>query len=345
MITESLLIWAIVCIGGGLLLALLMLAGHGAVRLALERLYAPRVRRARAALVAAVDRGRPDAETRAALSALSAERRLALFEAFAPSLAGPEKEALQAAARELGVLEGAERRCSSRNWRRRLHGARVLSLLGGGGEAVPPLLHDERPEVRAQAAEWASAHPDPAIVARLVEMLPDPRPFTRYTVMDSLIRLGAAAAGPLAQAIRDGAGAPALEVAARIATPELAEAAATRAGDPDPAVRAWVARVLAAVGGEARAELATGLLEDADSEVRAAAAVALGRLGQWPAAPALAAALRDPAWRVRRDAAVALRTLGGPGRMMLERALRDEDAFARDMARQTLDMPEVALPS
>ena len=57
MITESLLVWAIVCIGGGLLLALLMLAGHGAVRLAAERLYAPRVRRARAALVAAVDRG------------------------------------------------------------------------------------------------------------------------------------------------------------------------------------------------------------------------------------------------------------------------------------------------
>ena len=57
------------------------------------------------------------------------------------------------------------------------------------------------------------------------------------------------------------------------------------------------------------------------------------------------ARLRDPSWRVRRDAAVALRTLGGPGRMMLERALRDEDGFARDMARQTLDLPEVALPS
>jgi hypothetical protein len=345
MITESLLVWAIVCIGGGLLLALLMLAGHGAVRLAAERLYAPRVRRARSALVAAVDRGRPDEETREALAALPAERRLGLFEAFAPSLAGPEREALQAAARELGVIEGAERRCSSRRWRRRLHGARVLSLLGGGERTVPPLLADPRPEVRAQAAEWASAHPDEAVVERLVEMLPDPRPFARYTVMDSLIRLGAHASGPLARAIRGGAGAPALEVAARIADPRLADAAATRAGDPDPAVRAWVARVLAAVGGEARAELVAGLLEDGQAEVRAAAAVALGRLGHWPAAPALAERLRDPAWRVRRDAAVALRTLGGPGRMMLERALRDEDAFARDMARQTLDLPEVALPS
>jgi hypothetical protein len=345
MVSESLLVWAIVAIGAGLLLALMMLTGHGAVRQLAESVYGPRVRRARSALVAAVDRGRPDDETRAALSALPPERRLALFEAFAPSLAGPEREALQAAARELGVLEGAERSCASRRWRRRLHGARVLSLLGGGESVVPPLLGDPRPEVRAQAAEWASAHPDEAVVQRLVEMLADPRPFTRYTVMDSLIRLGAAASGPLARAIEDGAGAPALEVAARISDPPLADAAATRLGDPDPAVRAWVARVLASVGGEARAELVAGLLEDPEPEVRAAAAVALGRLGHWPAAPALAARLRDPAWRVRRDAAVALRTLGGPGRMMLERALRDEDAFARDMARQTLDLPEVALPS
>ena len=345
MISESLLTWAILAIAAGLALALAMLAGHGGARLAAEAVYGPRVRRARAALVAAVDRGRPGDESRAALAALPSERSLALFEAFAPSVAGPEREALQAAARELGVLDQAERRCASRRWRRRLHGARVLTLLGGGERAVPPLLEDPRPEVRAQAAEWASAHPGETVVDRLVEMLADPRPFTRFTVMDSLIRLGAAASGPLARAIEGGAGAPALEVAARIADPPLAQAAAGRAADPDPAVRAWVARVLAAVGGEARAELVTGLLGDPDADVRAAAAVALGRLGHWPAAPALAERLRDPAWRVRRDAAVALRTLGGPGLMMLERALRDGDAFARDMARQTLDLPEVALPS
>jgi hypothetical protein len=37
--------------------------------------------------------------------------------------------------------------------------------------------------------------------------------------------------------------------------------------------------------------------------------------------------------------------LGAPGELLLERALRDEDGFARDMARQTLDLPEVALPA
>jgi HEAT repeat protein len=176
-------------------------------------------------------------------------------------------------------------------------------------------------------------------------MVADPSRFARYTAMDSLIRLGGDASEPLGEAIAAGAGPTALEVAARIADPKLAAAAGARAGDPDPAVRAWVARVLAAVGGEAHATLVGGLLDDEDPEVRAAAAVALGRLGHWPAAPRLAASLRDRAWRVRRDAAVALRTLGDPGRLMLERALRDEDPFARDMARQTLDLPEVTLPA
>ena len=345
MITETLLVDAIAAILAGIALAILLLAGHGGGRAASAAFYAPRVRRARTALVAAVDRGRPDGETRAALSALPAERRMGLFVAFAPNLAGPEREALAAAAREVGVLERAERRCASRMWRRRLHGARVLTLLGGGEQAVPPLLGDERPEVRAQAAEWASGHPDEPIVRRLVAMLDDAGRFTRYTAMDSLIRLGGAASVPLASAIEAGGGPAVLEVAARVADPRLAAAAAGRAADPDPAVRAWVARVLAAVGGESQAALVGGLLEDPDPEVRAAAAVALGRLGHWPAAPKLAARLRDPAWRVRRDAAVALRTLGDPGRLMLERALRDEDGFARDMARQTLDLPEVTLPA
>jgi len=345
MISETLLLDAVAVVVAGIALAILMLAGHGGGRAASAAFYAERVRRARSALVAAVERGRPDDETRGALSALPGERRMSLFVAFAPSLAGPEREALSAAARELGVLDRAEKRCGSARWRRRLHGARVLSLLGGGETTVPPLLDDPRPEVRAQAAEWASGHPQAELVERLVAMLEDPGRFTRYTVMDSLIRLGAAASEPLGRAIEAGAGPPALEVATRVADHRLAEAANTRAADQDPAVRAWVARVLAAVGGEAHAGVVGALLDDPEPDVRAAAAVALGRLGHWPAATRLAACMRDPSWRVRRDAAVALRTLGDPGRLMLERALRDEDAFARDMARQTLDLPEVTLPA
>ena len=48
---------------------------------------------------------------------------------------------------------------------------------------------------------------------------------------------------------------------------------------------------------------------------------------------------------MRRDAALALRGLGPACESPLERALRDDDPFARDMARQTLDLPEAALPA
>ncbi len=79
--------------------------------------------------------------------------------------------------------------------------------------------------------------------------------------------------------------------------------------------------------------------------MRAAAAIALARLGHWPAAPALAARLSDPPWGVRRNAALAVRGLGPAGELLLGRALRDDDWFARDIARQTLDLPEPMLPA
>ena len=55
--------------------------------------------------------------------------------------------------------------------------------------------------------------------------------------------------------------------------------------------------------------------------------------------------LSDPAWGVRRNAALALRVLGPAGELLLGRALRDDDRFARDIARQTLDLPEPILPA
>jgi HEAT repeats len=326
-------------------LGVLLIVGHGVAAWLGGLAYDGRARRAREALVEAVRRGGPDAGTVTALRGLPRERRLAAFEALAPNLAGPEREAVAAAARAVGMIDGAERDCRAWRWRRRVHAVRLLALLGGGEAVVPPLLRDPRPEVRAQAAEWAADHPTPEVIASLLELLGDPTPFTRYTVTDTLIRVGREAAEPLAAAIAGGAGPAALEVGARIADPRLADAARARFGDPDPRIRAWAARLLGAVGGEAHAAAVIGALEDPDGDVRAAAAIALGRLGHWPAAGPLAARLRDPVWRVRRDAASALRALGAPGALLLERALRDEDPFARDMARQTLDLPELALPA
>ena len=140
------------------------------------------------------------------------------------------------------------------------------------------------------------------------------------------------------------AGGGALGVGPASAPPRLADVARERLDDPDPAVRAGAVRRTGAIGGDEHAAAVRRHLGDGAEEVRAAAAVALGRLGHWPAAPELAAHLGDPAWTVRRNAALALRRLGPAGELLLARALREQDPFARDIARQTLDLPEPMLP-
>ena len=214
------------------------------------------------------------------------------------------------------MLDRAERRCHARAWRTRVHGVRVLTALGGGEDAVPALLCDERAEVRAAAAEWAADHPSEPVVERLVAMLDEDRPFTRSTVMDSLIRLRRDAIGPLGGcAIADPAattGPAALEVAARIASPDLAAPAALRIADPDPRVRAWVARrLLGALGGSEHAAAVTGMLADPEPTVRGAAAIALGRLGHWPAVRGGRAAARPGLARAARRRAGAARPRPG----------------------------------
>jgi HEAT repeat protein len=336
---------ALIVLAALLLCGLALMVVHGTAVAAVARARARRVAEARAAILTAARHGRADERSERALAAIPPERALAVLDELAPSLAGPEREALDEIARRRGLIAQAEARCGVRRWRTRLHAARVLALHGGGEHTVPPLLDDARPEVRAQAAEWAAAHPGPAVAERLVAMLGDPAPFPRYTAMDALVRLRAAGVEALARSIGGDGPRAALEVAARIGDARLAEPAGARLADPDPAVRAWAVRILGALGGERHAAAVAARLADPAEEVRAAAAVALGRLGHWPAAPALAERLRDDAWQVRRDASLALRVLGPAGQLLLQRALRDDDAFARDMARQTLDLPEAGLPA
>ena len=313
-----------------------------------RRAYGRRTQEARKALADAIARGSAGPDTQRALQRLSRRRALAVLEELAPNLAGGDAATIAETARDAGIVAKAEQGCRSRSWRRRTHAVRVLSRLGSGETSVPPLLEDPRLEVRAAAAEWTAGHPAEPLADALVRLLADSEPLTRVTAMDSLIRMRREAVPSLARAIegeRTETLPIVLQVAARIADSDLAGPAFSRLEDPDPAVRMWVARLLGALGGEEHAATVVALLGDPAPEVRAAAAVALGRLGHWPSASTLAERLRDPVWRVRRDAALALRVLGAPGELLLERALRDDDGFARDMARQTLDLPEVALPA
>ncbi len=348
MTDADLLLGVALALAALLLATLVLLVAHGTWRAISDARWRRPLAEARAALAKTADRLELVPEDARALERLPDDRRIDLFAELAQSVAGAPRSALAEAARELGVIDRAEGWCGSRVWRRRLRGARLLTTLGGGEDTVPPLLADPRPEVRAQAAEWAAGHGSEANVRRLTEMLDDPLGLARFTVMDSLIRLGAAAVVPLRDAIAGvghGAAVAALRVGAAIGDPRLAPAARERLDDADPAVRAWAVRLIGAVGGDENAAAVVGRLEDPAEEVRAAAAVALGRLGHWPAAPQLAARLSDPSWLVRRNTALALRSLGPAGELLLGRALREEDRFARDIARQTLDLPEPMLPA
>jgi HEAT repeat protein len=346
--SSELLLTASLALAALLLLTLALLVGHGTWRALADAYWRRPTEEARAALADTADRLELSDGGANALRRLPSQRRLDVFAELAQSVAGAPQTALADAARRLGVIDSAERWCGSPRWRRRLRGARLLTTIGGGEAAVPPLLGDPRPEVRAQAAEWAAGHPAPAVVEQLTGMLGDPRGLARYTVMDSLIRVGSHAVAPLRGAIEGSTGVAAvaaLRVGTMIADPRLAGPARDRLDDPDPAVRAWAVRLVGAVGGDDNAAAVQERLADEAPEVRAAAALALGRLGHWMAAGGLGDRLGDPAWEVRRNAALALRSFGPPGELLLNRALRDDDAFARDMARQTLDLPEITLPA
>jgi len=174
-------------------------------------------------------------------------------------------------------------------------------------------------------------------------LLTDPAKLCRFTAQNSLLRMGATVTPALTDYLAVHVGTAvegALEVAVGLAEPRFAELALRLCRDSRPGTRCLAARLLGQLGGEEEVSVLKALLADADSTVRAAAARALGSLQHWPAAPALARALRDAAWDVRREAGLALRALGSPGILFLRRYLSDQDAFAADMARQVLDIPE-----
>lgn len=104
-------------------------------------------------------------------------------------------------------------------------------------------------------------------------------------------------------------------------------------------LRVAAARALGRLGmGEAIPALVMALADE-NWPVRAMAAQALGRLSATPAVEALSACVGDRSWWVRHHAAYALVSLGEEGRDALcELAARSDDRYAREMAREALDM-------
>ncbi len=318
--------------------------GHGAWSGPATRRNAARLARGRTALQSVLDGSGTEAHHRR-LAALPRRLRIHVLVGVAPSLAGSQRQRLTKLAADLGLLGWADARCRSRLWWRRLHGARLYTLVGGGVASVPALLQDRRPEVRSQAAQWVVEHHDDHLVDLLLEMLDADDGTTRFWVQDSLIRIGRPLVERLASDLSGRSGpslapASALEVAMAVADPVLLPAALSLCANAVPRTRALAAGLAGAIGGSSAVEALTGLLVDEAPEVRAAAARALGHAGNWPSAAELSRLLCDQSWDVRLQAAVALRSLGSPGTLFLRQALSGEDAFAADAAQHMLDLPE-----
>jgi hypothetical protein len=265
--------------------------------------------------------------------------RIGAFVSVASSLEGAERERLAASANAVGLVAWAEHEARDRRWHRRLYAARVLELTTAESDALPSLLRDREPFVRAQAAEWAAARGAAETARDLARLLHDPVPAVRFAARDALRRIGSAAIPALIEvASGDGADAiPALEVAAVLADARTFGPAWRHAEDARPRVRAASLAVLGALGGPEAEERLVAALADADAEVRRVAATAIGRLELWRRAPSLAALLDDAAWDVRMAAADALRHLGAPGLVVLRDRTRGS-APAADLARHALDL-------
>ena len=277
-----------------------------------------------------------------ALRPLPHRLQVQLLTELARSLSGDQKRVVREMAILTGVVARAEKRLESRLWWRRLHAARLLTVLGAGEGSMPRLMSDRHPAVRAQAGEWTADHPGPELIRSLLALLTDPEKICGFTAENSLLRMGAVAVPALAEYLSSHSGTEAqaaLVVAAGIAEPRFLGPALRLCRDPAPETRALAAALLGQLGGAEAVAILAELLGDSDPSARAAAAHALGKLNHWPAAPALARALRDRVWEVRREAGLALRSLGSPGILLLRRSLADGDPFASDMARQVLDVP------
>lgn len=279
----------------------------------------------------------------APLEKLNRSVQAALVLEFGATLVGRERSRLTGIGLAIGIAQYAERCCRSRFWWRRLWGARLVTALDHDCEAMRVLLRDPSSRVRVQALVWAAGRVDQDIVEELVRHLGDPERLCRFTVQDSLLRLGRPAAVAVARFLGESEG-PGLEdglsVARGLAQPELLDPALRLASHPSDAIRARAVAVLGVLGGDVAARVVVERLGDPSYVVRVAAARATGHLGYWRASGEVACLLRDRSWPVRRESALALRRIGGLGLLTLRRALRDENPFAADMARQVLDLPD-----
>ncbi|HEX5724180.1 MAG TPA: hypothetical protein VFX98_01870, partial [Longimicrobiaceae bacterium] len=156
----ELLRWVLLVEALVVLPAVVLMFGHGLWMTAYERRAVPLLERGRAVLADLAVSPRVSPADREALRRLPRRLQIRLFTELASSVGGSHRTHLTALAREIGLVQAAERLCADRRWWKRLRGVRLLTALGGGEAVVPALFRDPHPAVRAEAVEWAGDHPE-----------------------------------------------------------------------------------------------------------------------------------------------------------------------------------------
>jgi HEAT repeat protein len=287
-----------------------------------------------------------------AISDIDAQVDLSVtIDALWPELDDATVDCLHEVVTSSGLAAALPRSLGSRSPAVRGRAVLLLSRLRwpGSTRLIAPLLHDRDGDVRLTAAGALGAIADAEAARALIEALAaEALPSERI-----LERLGAPwAVDALLEAL-------AVEASTRPrahgrSLPAHLAVALGLAGDPraEPVLMEYLAsgeveeRVSAAraLGTAGTLHAAVGLrhaMDDVEWTVRAQAAKSLGTLRATDAVPVLEAALSDAAWWVRSNSATALRTLGEPGLEALRHALRSGDRYARDRAREALDLAAV----
>ncbi len=248
-----------------------------------------------------------------------------------------------------GPNRDLRRHVTSRLWWRRLLGARALSIIGGPDDLflAKALVADSHPAVKLASISIARRIRDGRLLADVLNQAIVSRRVVRGYMFDTLVTARRELAPILERRLtvpksvfelRD-----LIRLAGTLATPELLRPVLDLASHEDPEVRGGVARAL---GSFPHPESRTALLQlirDEAWQVRTRAATSLGAIRAEEATGLLRGALRDHNWWVRLRAALALRQLGPEGLSELEAGAKDDDRFAREMARYTLGLTEAAV--
>lgn len=257
-------------------------------------------------------------------------------------LSPADRAALDSVVRIGGVPRHLVAGCRSRALVRRSRSAAALGYLRLP-EGLPQLerrLVDRDLTVRLIAAGALGRIGTPASARALMDAiaarrLPEERLVEALAGAWAVPALLAAFADPARAGIR-----PALaEALGLVGSPAAIEPFALAMPAAEAELRLRMVRALGRIGGPAAGEVVAEAMADEDWRVRAQAARALAEIGRRRrAVPLLERGLRDSSWWVRANCGAGLRRLGPSGVTALRRALRSDDRFARDRAREALDM-------